>query len=189
MASRDAFRPLIAALEAAGIPYMLTGSFAAAFHGSPRATQDIDLVIAPTPAQLAALVDRLQESGYYVDSAAAGEALRHEALFNAIDADTGWKVGFIIRKSRPFSHVEFDPRRRGALQDLAVYVAAVEDVILAKLEWARLGHSERRIEDAAGLLRVLRSDVELGYTQGWVDALGIQPQWARALSRAGPDTN
>lgn len=64
MASRDVFRPLITALEAAGIPYMLTGSFAAAFHGSPRATQDIDFVIAPTPAQLAVLVDRLQVSGY-----------------------------------------------------------------------------------------------------------------------------
>lgn len=188
MASRDVFRPLIAALEAAGIPYMLTGSFAAAFHGSPRATQDIDLVIAPIPAQLAVLVDRLQASGYYVDPAAAGEALRHEALFDAIDPDTGWKVDFIIRKSRPFSRVEFNRRRRGALQDLEVYVAAVEDVILAKLEWARLGDSERQIEAAAGLLRVRRSDVDLGYIQGWVDALGIHPQWARALSRAGPDT-
>jgi hypothetical protein len=37
-----------AILDDVGIPYMLTGSFASGFHGSPRATQDIDLVIAPT---------------------------------------------------------------------------------------------------------------------------------------------
>lgn len=37
-----------ALLDGAGIPYMLTGSLACGFHGTPRATQDIDLVIAPT---------------------------------------------------------------------------------------------------------------------------------------------
>ena len=36
-----------ALLEVAGMPYMLTGSFASGYHGAPRATQDIDLVISP----------------------------------------------------------------------------------------------------------------------------------------------
>jgi hypothetical protein len=35
-------------LDTAGVPYMLTGSFASGFHGAPRATQDIDIVISPT---------------------------------------------------------------------------------------------------------------------------------------------
>ena len=30
-------------LDAASIPYMLTGSFASSLHGMPRATQDIDI--------------------------------------------------------------------------------------------------------------------------------------------------
>ena len=34
-------------LDVAGVPYMLTGSFASGFHGAPRATQDIDIVISP----------------------------------------------------------------------------------------------------------------------------------------------
>jgi hypothetical protein len=32
-------------LAAAGIPYMVTGSVASSFHGEPRATRDIDIVI------------------------------------------------------------------------------------------------------------------------------------------------
>ena len=37
----------IGRLRAAGIPYMVAGSLASSFHGEPRATQDIDVVIDP----------------------------------------------------------------------------------------------------------------------------------------------
>lgn len=43
-----AIRRVLKALESAGVPYMLTGSFASSFHGAPRTTQDVDIVIAPT---------------------------------------------------------------------------------------------------------------------------------------------
>jgi hypothetical protein len=46
------FRELRDALEGAAIAYMLTGSFVSAVHGVPRATHDIDVVIAPTKQQL-----------------------------------------------------------------------------------------------------------------------------------------
>ncbi len=39
-------------LEACGIPAMLTGSLASSFHGQPRTTNDVELVIAPTAGQL-----------------------------------------------------------------------------------------------------------------------------------------
>lgn len=32
-------------LDGAGVPFMLTGSLAAAYYATPRATQDIDVVI------------------------------------------------------------------------------------------------------------------------------------------------
>lgn len=53
MTLADLFGRIVAQLEAIGIPYMLTGSFATAFHGRPRATQAIDFVIAPTSDQRA----------------------------------------------------------------------------------------------------------------------------------------
>jgi hypothetical protein len=43
---RDLFARIIRALEQASIPYMLTGSFASSYHGMPRATQDVDIVVA-----------------------------------------------------------------------------------------------------------------------------------------------
>jgi predicted signal transduction protein with EAL and GGDEF domain len=51
----------LAALSAASVPYMLTGSFASSFHGAPRTTQDIDIVIAPNLASLKALLAQFPE--------------------------------------------------------------------------------------------------------------------------------
>ena len=55
-------------LESSGMPYMLTGSYASAVHGTPRATQDIDIVIGPSQAQLMSLLQQLPETSYYVTS-------------------------------------------------------------------------------------------------------------------------
>jgi len=69
-------RSVVAALDAAGVPFMLTGSLAAAYHGAGRATMDIDVVIDPTEPQLRVLVGALERSGLYVSSNAADEAAR-----------------------------------------------------------------------------------------------------------------
>jgi hypothetical protein len=42
---------ITAALDAAGVAYMLAGSFASTAHGQPRATQDLDIVIEWVAAQ------------------------------------------------------------------------------------------------------------------------------------------
>ena len=59
-------------LDAVGIPYMLTGSFASGIHGQPRASHDIDFVIAPTLGSLNQLLKKLPEQEYYVSREAAG---------------------------------------------------------------------------------------------------------------------
>jgi hypothetical protein len=185
MTAADLFGRIVSRLDAAGIPFMLTGSFAGAYHGRPRATQDIDFVIAPTAAQLHALVAQLPPAEYYVDTDAALDALRHESLFNVVDLETGWKVDFICRRSRPFSRAEFERRTRVELLGIALHIATAEDLLLAKLEWAKLGGSLRQIEDAAGLLQVSGAALDLSYIERWVGDLGLGDQWREALRAAG----
>src|SRR5687768_18020216 len=123
MTYRGVLRGVLDALQAAGIPYMLTGSFAGAYHGVPRATQDIDLVIAPTEEQLRHLIAGFRMPDYYIDEGAAMEALRDESQFNLLDLGTGWKFDFIIRKSRPFSQTEFDRRLAVDLDGMPIAIA------------------------------------------------------------------
>jgi len=177
MTAPRVFQDMVGRLDAAGIPYMLTGSFASAYHGLPRATQDIDFVIAPSHDQLRAFVARLPEVDYYVDEAAALEALDGEGQFNVIDLEGGWKVDLICRRSRAFSLTEFARRMRAELDGLPLYVASAEDVLLAKLEWAKRGGSARQLEDAAGILRVRGEELDLDYLTRWVEQLGVSAEW------------
>ena len=63
----EVFRRVTATLDQAGIPYMLTGSFASAYYGVPRSSQDIDLIIEATPAQLQTFIQLLPSGEYYAD--------------------------------------------------------------------------------------------------------------------------
>jgi len=189
MASDDgaegAIRRALEALQRAGVPYMLTGSFASSFHGAPRTTQDIDIVIAPTLGSLQRLVSEFPEDQYYVSREAALQAYGSESLFNVIDLESGWKIDFIVRKSRPFSVEEFTRRREAEVLGTNVTIASAEDVILSKLEWAKMAGSERQITDVAGILRTQGADVDLEYVERWVAVLGVQSEWQRASAEAG----
>ena len=187
MSSTDVFRRIIAALDEAGIPHMLTGSFASSLHGLTRATQDIDLVIAPTEDQLRDLVAKLPSGDYYVDLEVALDALRRRSQFNVVDLDTGWKVDLIVRRDRPFSVQEFERRQEVVFAGVRLAVATAEDVIVAKLEWAMLGSSQRQIEDVAGILQLRGDEIDLAYVEGWVEQLGLLDAWGRAKRQAGLD--
>ncbi len=176
---------VLRALNAAGVPYMLTGSFASAFHGSPRTTQDVDVVIAPTLGSLFALLREFPEEKYYVSREAALQAYGAESLFNVIDMDSGWKIDFIIRKSRPFSEEEFERRKPADLLGTTLFVASAEDVILSKLEWAKLSESERQLNDVAGIIRTQGDALDLRYVIRWVESLALQAQWESAKTKAG----
>jgi hypothetical protein len=180
MTHREVLERVLGALGETGIPYMLTGSFASAYHGLPRATQDIDLVVAPTEQQLQRLVSRFRMPEYYVDQSAAVEAYRQESQFNLLDLVTGWKIDLIIRKSRPFSRAEFERRVTVDFEGLPIAIARAEDLIVAKLEWAKAGESARQLEDVTGILRVRLGELDQEYIQRWVRELGLEHEWETA---------
>ncbi len=189
MSLPEVFRRVTAALDQAGIAYMLTGSFASAHYGAPRSTQDIDLVIAPSAAQLRTFIQDLSVDQYYADLDAALEAHRRESLFNVIDLTTGWKIDLILRKSRLFSQEEFSRRQMITLQGLRLFVASAEDVVIAKLEWAKLANSQRQIEDAASILRLRAGALDQLYLDKWITELAVQEQWSAATRSAGLPTS
>jgi hypothetical protein len=177
----ETLREIVARLEAQGLAYMVVGSVAASVYGRSRATQDFDVVLEASAPALRTLVRSLPEERFYASEEAALEALRHESLFNVIDMVTGWKVDFIVRKRRAFSEVEFGRRTRLEVMGVSTYVATVEDVILAKLEWAKAGGSERQLEDVWTLVRLKAAELDRAYVHQWVQRLGLEEMWERAL--------
>lgn len=173
-----------AALDANAIPYMLTGSVASSMYGIPRATNDIDIVISPTRDRLLSVVQLFQRVGLTVEPEIAVSALRNQTQFNLIDFPRGLKVDLIVRKDRDFSVTEFGRRATHEVEGMRLTIATPEDVLLAKLEYAKLGDSERQLIDAAGILKVQGDALDTSYVEHWVDKLGLQQQWAAVRNKA-----
>ena len=131
-------------LDEAQVRYMVTGSIASTYHGRPRATQDVDVVVETNRDPLLAFVRACAARGFYVDAEDAKDAMVHRSIFNVIDASSGYKVDIIVRKDRPFSVEEFSRRRRVELPTFVVSMVTAEDAILSKLEWSQAGGSDRR---------------------------------------------
>jgi len=170
---RDFLKRLVDSLDEAGVAYMVAGSLGSSLHGRPRATNDIDLVIAPTEPQLQRFLDSLGPD-YYVSRDAAWEALKDRTAFNVIDIKTGWKADLRVRGARPFSVTEFDRRRKATILDTEVWVLSPEDVILSKLEWAKQNESQRQIQDVLGVLQLRHGSLDEEYLRKWADVLGVQ---------------
>lgn len=168
---------IIERLERAGIPYMVTGSLASSYHGEPRATRDVDIVIDPGPEALAELVDDLHGAGFYVDRDVALDALTRHSQFNAIGPDAS-KVDFIIRRDRPFSREEFSRRQPADLLGTSGCVTTAEDLVLVKLEWAAASGSDRQISDVAGIVAIA-NNLDIAYIDRWAAELGVADAWRR----------
>jgi hypothetical protein len=170
-------------LNAAGIPYMVAGSYAIVLYGVARATQDVDIVIAPELAQLEDFVADVR-SDFYVSAESARAAFARGSLFNVIDTKTGWKIDLIVRKSRPFSSEEFIRRRTVTFRGRTVYVVSPEDSILSKLEWAQRSGSERQLQDAESVAVIGWQSLDHEYLQHWATELGVVAELKAVLDRA-----
>ena len=160
---------LVDQLDRADIPHMITGSFASTYHGISRTTLDVDVVIDPSPQNLAPFLDHLSQMGFYVSEANATAALLARTQFNVIHIETVWKIDLIIRKNRPFSETEFARREAANILGVDTYVASAEDIILAKLEWAKDSASERQLRDIEGIIEIKADQLDRAYLSIWAD--------------------
>jgi len=168
---------IIGVLSQAEVPHMVTGSLAAAFHGEPRSTQDVDVVVEVLAEQLNSLCDAFDRLGFYVSRDAARAAVRDVGQFNVIDPDSGWKADLIVRKPRPFSEAEFARRKPALVLGHETFVVSAEDLVVAKLEWAYLGGSDRQLRDVVGILEVQGGAFDLEHVDRWVQQLGLRDLW------------
>jgi len=174
---------IIKLLETAGIEYMIAGSVASSFHGRPRSTQDVDIVIKTTRQQLLSFIQSLGKA-FYSSQQAATEAFENHSMFNIIDIANSHKADIIIIKDRPFSAEEFHRKIKVKMIDAPVELASPEDTILSKLEWSKESGSERQFDDALGVAIVQWNKLDLEYLQKWSRQLDIKELLEKLLDQA-----
>ncbi len=183
MTQKSFFAEVVRIIETAGIPYMVTGSFASSYHGEPRASNDADIIISPSEDQLDTFIELLG-TDYYVDADTAKDAFNRQSMFNIIDSLQGWKADLIICKERPYSQEEFYRRTQGTIAGINVMVASPEDIILSKLEWAKKGQSQLQFRDALGVASIQFQQLDIDYLRKWAKDLKIDQLLNTLLEQA-----
>lgn len=167
------------------IQYMLTGSVASSLHGEPRSTHDIDIVVAITKSSSQTLVDAFPPPDFYLDKASIISAIEEKGMFNLIDASEGDKVDFWILTDEPFDQSRFARRISEELVGVKVHVTAPEDIILAKLKWAKeSGGSQKHFTDALRVYEVQHDVLDRRYLERWAKELHIEDLWKRLTEEA-----
>ena len=174
-------------LRELGIEFMLSGSLASSLQGEPRATHDIDLVVALARRDCARLRDAFPASGFYLSESAMREAVESQRMFNLLDITSGDKVDFWILTREPFDQSRFARRGQTKVDGVVVDVSRPEDTILAKLLWARQsGGSEKQFGDALGVYEVNFGQLDFTYIAKWVASLEVGTLWQRLVEQAEP---
>jgi hypothetical protein len=175
--------------EELGLPYLVSGSLASSLHGIPRATQDVDLVVAMTQNDVAAFVGALR-GDFYLDEDAIRTAIERQASFNIVHLGSYFKADVFVAKDDEPSRLQMSRGRRYSLGDdpaQSLLVASAEDVIAQKLYWYALGHraSERQWSDALGVLKVAGPSLDLPYLRRISSLLGVDSLLREAAGTAG----
>ena len=155
---------VIRALQDAGIPFLVVGSFSSNQYGIPRSTKDIDLVVQAPPGQLRDLAgvlgsDFIPEKQFRFETntgtlcqefSATGSPMRVEVFSLSDDAHDQARFGRRIER---------------AMFGTVVPFPSPEDVIVWKLRWAR----PKDLEDVRGVILVQQQEGNLDwdYIRSW----------------------
>jgi hypothetical protein len=190
MSQQELLKLVVARLDEVGIEYMLTGSLASSLQGEPRATHDIDLVIAirTTASDVArTLRAAFPEPQYYLDEEAIRNAIGAMGMFNMLEAQEGNKVDFWVLTADAFDQARFARRSVEDFEGLPLRVSRPEDTILMKLKWALMsGGSEKQFVDALRVYEVQHGLLDQPYLDAWAARLGVAELLARLRSEAEP---
>ena len=158
-------------LDAAAIPYMITGSIAIGHYARPRMTRDIDLVVELQEPDADRIATMFSDQ-FDCDAAAIRTSIVRQSLFNLIHTEAIVKVDVIIRKNAPYRLEEFARRRQVTIEGHRVWIVSAEDLILSKLLWAKDARSELQLNDVRQLISS-QPGLDWPYLDRWAATLGV----------------
>ncbi len=182
MQQADLFLLFTSRLDAARLPYMVSGSVASMLYGEPRLTNDIDIILDLDFRRAPELSRLFPLNSFYCPPE---EVIRVECRrfsrghFNIIHHDTGHKADVYLPGADALQKWGLAHRRKVDMgSGKALWVAPPEYVILRKLDYYREGRSEKHRLDIRGMLDLQGDALDRQFLAEWIERLGVSTEWA-----------
>jgi predicted nucleotidyltransferase len=168
------------ALDAEGIPYMVTGGQAVLLHGEPRLTRDIDITLGAA----ADRVSDLLKIAHSLDLKPLPQDPESFVLSTLVlpvrDEATGIRVDFIFSMT-PYEREAIARARKSLIAGMEVSFASVEDLIILKI----FAHRPRDMEDVKNIL-VKNPGADVALVKKWLRLFDRSSRGEGFLKRKPP---
>lgn len=162
-------------LDGAGIGYLVSGSIAANCYTEPRMTRDIDVVVRLGKEDVERFA-AIFEKEFYLDRKMIESEVARKGMFNIIHNGYVVKVDFIIEKAIGSGGDAFARRKKIVVEGVPIWIIGAEDLIIAKLLWARRSGSEMQLRDVRNLMASV-SDLDCGYLERQIEDRGLSDMY------------
>jgi hypothetical protein len=182
-------RMLHIVFESLNIPYYITGGVCAIAYGEPRTTRDLDVVVEVGQLNLMPMVERLEAEGFYCPPGAVSDIQSDRArVLSVTHMQLVLNADIVLHADTEFDRSKMERRRLEAIglnESERFWLAAPEDLILAKLLWGRHSQSEKQWRDVLGVLKVQGDTLDFAYLTEWATRLDLTELMQRAIAAAG----
>jgi predicted nucleotidyltransferase len=157
-------------LEDQGIEYMLIGGLAVGIWGEPRATVDIDFLVAIGSDDFDTLKHKLIKSGRFVFMHDKPMVFGKITFLRAtMKSNTDISVDFLFADDE-FKNRALQRKETVKVKDFSVNISSPEDLILLKL----LSGREQDRLDAEKIIKIQKENINMEYIKEWLQRLGIE---------------
>lgn len=164
---------VIEALLAAGIPFMVVGSFSSNLWGVPRSTKDLDLVLDLRDRSLDDLKHRLPAT-FHLDLQMQFEGVTG-TIKNLITIDgTAFTVELFRLTDDPHDQARFHRRIEHEVKGRKAWFPRAEDVIVTKIRWASGGGRQKDVEDVIDVIQSQEGTLDWDYIHHWTAEHGTR---------------
>src|SRR3989344_4755822 len=140
------------------IPYMIVGGITLAYHGLPRTTEDIDILIFLEEHKIKKFADFMKKNDFLIDEEEIKTALKEKSHFSVFDKRSIFRMD-IKGVYNDLDKDSFSRRMKIHFRGLNLFINTPEDAIIAKLVFG----SYRDLEDAKGIISRQRKKLEFDY--------------------------
>lgn len=174
MRATEFLADLVQRLDAAELEYALVGSIAAMSFGEPRATLDIDVVIALESPDLDTVGRMFPAPNFYLSMDAARDAVASRRQFNVIHPASGMKVDFFVAGDE-IERAQLERRlRRLILPGVEAWCSPPEELVVKKLSYYAQGGSDKHLRDVGSMLRISPGEIDLGRVRELARRTGLE---------------